>query len=90
MGSVEYGHQRIREYKQFWTKDSLNCIKEQRNFRYIPDKDGKFTNKTTHMFSHGMDARRYALIGLLDTEPEPTERVVIYDTMEAVKGLELG
>lgn len=60
-GSVEYGHQKVNQFKQYWTKDSLNCIKEQRNFRYIEDKDGKLTEKTTHKWSHGMDARRYAL-----------------------------
>ena len=61
--SVEYGHQKVRQFKQFWTKDSLRCIKEQRNFRYIQDKNGKYTEKTTHNFSHGMDARRYGVIG---------------------------
>jgi len=89
-GSVEYGHQKIRQYKQFWTKDSLNCIKEQRNFRYIQDKNGKYTDKTTHIFSHGMDARRYGVVGFIDKEPEPVERTIIYDTMQAVRGLELG
>lgn len=64
--SVEYGHQKIRQYKQFWTKDSLKCIKEQRNFRYIQDKDGKLTDKTTHEWSHGMDSRRYGVIGVLN------------------------
>ena len=67
-GSVEYGRQKIRQYKQYWTKDSLNCIKEQRNFRYIQDKDGKLTDKTTHIFSHGMDARRYGVVGYLEPE----------------------
>jgi phage terminase large subunit len=62
--SVEFGHQKLRQYKQHWTKSSLNCIKEQRNFRYIPDKDGKLTAKTTHQFSHGMDSRRYGVLGL--------------------------
>lgn len=62
-GSVEFGHQKVRQYKQYWTKDSLNGIKEQRNFRYIQDKDGKLTEKTTHNFSHLMDERRYAVIG---------------------------
>ena len=62
-GSVEFGHQKVRQYKLYWTKDSLNGIKEQRNFRYIPDKDGKLTEKTTHNFSHLMDARRYAVMG---------------------------
>ncbi len=61
--SVEYGHQKIRQFKQFWTKRSLKCIKEQRNFRYVEDKEGKLTEKTTHFFSHGMDARRYGVIG---------------------------
>jgi phage terminase large subunit len=68
-GSVEYGHQKIRQYKQHWTKDSLNCIKEQRNFRYITDKNGKLTEKTTHQWSHGMDSRRYAAVGHLDNIP---------------------
>ena len=66
-GSVEFGHQKVRQLKQFWTKRSLNCIKEQRNFRYIADKNGKFTEKTTHIWSHGMDSRRYALIGSLNS-----------------------
>ena len=85
-GSVEYGHQKVRQYKQFWTKDSVNCIKEQRNFRYIPDKNGKLTEKTTHVYSHAMDSRRYAVMGISE-EPEPEEATVIYDTMEEVKDL---
>ena len=63
--SVEYGHQKIRQYRQFWTKESVRCIKEQRNFRYIEDKNSKLTDKTTHAWSHGMDARRYGVIGYL-------------------------
>jgi len=87
-GSVEYGHQRVRQYKQYWTKDSLNCIKEQRNFRYMMDKNGKLTEKTTHIYSHGMDSRRYAVMGFSE-EPEPEETIIVYDSMEAVRGLEL-
>ena len=87
-GSVEYGHQKVRQYKQFWTKDSLNCIKEQRNFRYILDKNGKLTEKTTHLYSHGMDSRRYAVMGFSEA-PEPEEAIIIYDSMEAVRDLEL-
>ena len=62
-GSVEYGHQKVRQLKQYWTSDSVNCIKEQRNFRYIADKNSKLTENTTHNFSHGMDSRRYAIAG---------------------------
>jgi phage terminase large subunit len=60
-GSIQYGHQKVNQYKQFWTKRSTNCIREQRSFRYIEDKDGHLTEKTTHKWSHGMDARRYAV-----------------------------
>lgn len=86
-GSVEYGHQKVKQYRQFWTKDSVNCIKEQRNFRYILDKNGKLTDKTTHIFSHGMDARRYGVVGM--AEPKEQESIVVYDSMEAVRELEL-
>ncbi len=87
-GSVEYGHQKVRQYKQYWTKDSLNCIKEQRNFRYVQDKNGKLTEKTAHNFSHGMDSKRYAVMGISEI-PEPKEAIIVYDSMEAVRGLEL-
>ena len=70
-GSVEYGHQKIRQFKLFVTKDSLNLIKELRNFRYIPDKDGRLTDKTTHEFSHLMDAMRYALLGKTGVSKKP-------------------
>jgi len=79
--SVEFGHQAVRQYKQYWTKDSLNAIKEQRNFRYVEDKDGRFTNKTTHPWSHLMDARRYAVVG---TGPIVQEKMVHYDVLDEV------
>lgn len=59
-GSVEFGIQMVNQHYQHWTKDSVNCIKDQRNYRFIRDKNtGEFTDKTTHNWSHGMDARRY-------------------------------
>ena len=81
-GSVEYGHQKIRQYKQFITKDSLNLIKEQRNFRYIADKDGKLTEKTTHNWSHGIDSRRYGVIGYLGRE---VEQIIYYDPLAEIE-----
>ena len=79
-GSVEFGHQLVRQYKQAWTKDSLQGIKEQRNFRYIQDKNGKLTEKTTHSFSHLMDARRYSIVGKL--APKEQESILVYDAMK--------
>ena len=61
-GSVAFGIQKVNNYYQFWAKDSLECIKEQRNFRFLKNKvTGEFTDETTHQWSHGMDARRYAV-----------------------------
>ncbi len=84
-GSVEWGHQKVRAFKHHWTADSLNCIKEQRNFRYITDKDGKLTEKTTHQYSHGLDARRYAIVGA-----DKTEGIVVFDAMRLVGLPDLG
>lgn len=81
-GSVEFRHQKVKQFKHFWTKNSLNAIKEQRNFRYIEDKDGKLTDKTTHPFSHIMDARDYGVIGLL--QPKEVEKKVIFNAMDLV------
>lgn len=60
-GSVDFGIQKVNNYYQFWVKGSNECIREQRNYRYIKDKiTGLLTDRTTHRWSHGMDARRYA------------------------------
>ncbi len=69
-GSVSYGIQKVNQFYQHWTKDSLDCIKEQRNYRYIQDKEKKFTDRTTHQFSHGMDSRRYAVATFLPALPD--------------------
>ena len=86
-GSVEYGHQRVRQYKHYWTQDSLACIKEQRNFRYIEDKDGRLTTKTSRLYKHGMDARRYGVVGMLT--PEPEEALIVHDAMEGQESMDL-
>ena len=85
-GSINFRHQKMRQYKQYWTEDSLHCIKEQRNFRYIEDKNGKLTDKTTHNWSHGMDARDYGLMGRLGfvVNSEEQEEVIVYDAMSQV------
>ena len=61
---VKYRQQRVSQFYQHWTKDSLNCIKEQRNYRFIEDKEhpGRFTDKTTHQWSHGMSGREFAVV----------------------------
>lgn len=65
--SVNAGIQKVNQFKQAWTKDSLESIKEQRNYRWEKDKDGKFTDKPIDDWDHGMSARRYAV----STAPAP-------------------
>ena len=79
-GSVAYGIKKVNEYYQHWTKDSLNCIKEQRNYRYLEDKEhpGRFTDKTTHQWSHGMDSRRYPIASYIPVEHGVSSRPVSY------------
>ncbi len=65
-GSVEYGIRKVNSYYQHWTEDSLECIKEQRNFKFIKRKESGsgreyLSDDTTHQWSHGMSARRYAV-----------------------------
>ena len=59
--SVLSGIQKVNQFRQYWTKRSIEAIKEQRNYRYIEDSSGKMTNKPMDDFNHAMDARRYAI-----------------------------
>ena len=79
-GSVEYSHQKVNQYYQHWTKDSLNAIDEQRNFKYLKDKDGNWGNNTTHRWSHCMSARRYAVSGYVpfSSGNRPKTRMATY------------
>jgi phage terminase large subunit len=61
--SVVHGIQFVNRYRQHWTTRSLECIKEQRNYRYIEDRDGRLTEKPMDDYNHGMDSRRYAIVG---------------------------
>lgn len=61
--SIRNGIQAVNQYEQVWTKRSLNAIKEQRNYQYIKDSNGKFTNKPIGIYDHAMAARRYAVVG---------------------------
>jgi phage terminase large subunit len=67
--SVRNGIQLVNQYRQHWTKRSTPAIKEQRNYRYIVDKNGNITNKPIDNWNHAMDARRYAVVGKASTNP---------------------
>ncbi len=61
-----FGIKQVNAYHQYWTKSSLECIKEQRNCRYIKKREpgsGRvfLSDDITHQWSHGMKARMYAV-----------------------------
>lgn len=66
--SVTHGIQLVQNQRISVTKRSVDVIKEYRNYLWKIDKDGKNLNVPEHMFSHSMDAVRYALANMLMTE----------------------
>ena len=64
-GSINLGIDMIRRYKLHITDDSINMIKEFRNYKYIEDKNGNLTNKPADVFNHSADALRYSIVNRL-------------------------
>lgn len=74
-GSVAQGIQYVQSKQISVTKNSINVIKEYRNYVWITDKDGKIINEPDHLYSHSMDAIRYAFSSLeLNDKPDENER----------------
>lgn len=61
--SVRQGIDAVQSQRISVTKRSVNVIKEYRNYLWATDKDGKLIspNEPEHIYSHSMDAIRYAL-----------------------------
>lgn len=64
-GSINIGIDMIRRYKLYVTDDSINMIKELRNYKYVEDKNGQLTNKPVDAFNHSLDALRYSVVNKL-------------------------
>lgn len=64
-GSVEAGILFLQEKKLHITKASFNLRKEQRNYTYRQDKDGKWLNQPIDAFNHAWDAVRYVMMNEL-------------------------
>jgi len=60
-GSVLQGIGFIQQQKVSVTKQSIDLIKEYRNYVWITDKDGKIINEPIGFGNHAMDAIRYGL-----------------------------
>lgn len=59
--SVRFGIDVVQNQKITLTKRSTNIRKEQRNYLWKLDKNGKSLNVPEHEFSHSMDAIRYVI-----------------------------
>ena len=81
-GSVNQGIAYIQDQRMSITKQSINLIKEYRNYMWETDKDGRILNKAIDMFNHGMDATRYRMetywrnrmtqAGIISSRPQDT------------------
>ena len=57
--SINIGIDTLKRYKLFVTKDSLNTIKEFRNYKWKEDKNGNVLNVPIDTNNHSIDAIRY-------------------------------
>jgi len=74
-GSVNQGIQFVQQQQISVTKNSVNVIKEYRNYVWITDRDGKIINEPDHLWSHSMDAIRYPMENLWSiSQPDEQDR----------------
>jgi len=78
-GSVLQGIQYVQQQRISVTKRSVHIIKEQRNYLWMTDKDGKIINEPSPIFNHAMDAVRY---GMESLKPYESDDVVPDDTQD--------
>ncbi len=63
--SVNHGIQLIQNYKIIVHPRCVEFRKEIENYCWAKDRDGRFTDKPDHEFSHGMDSMRYGVCKIL-------------------------
>ena len=63
--SVRHGIMAVQDQKISVTKDSVNLIKEYRNYMWDTTKEGKQINKPVDGNDHALDAVRYAINSLV-------------------------
>ena len=64
-GSISQGIQYIQEQRISITKQSVNLIKEYRNYLWKKDRNGKVLNEPEDIFDHALDAVRYGFNGMI-------------------------
>ena len=65
--SLSFGINKVKEFNIFVTADSLNLIKELKNYKFKKDPfSEKFLNVPVKSFDHGMDAMRYYILNTIN------------------------
>lgn len=59
--SVAFGIAQMKSKPMHLDSNSIDLIKEFRNYKYQVDKNGRVLNETVKLFDHGIDAARYAI-----------------------------
>ena len=62
--NVQFGINRVKQYKLHILEDSVNLIKEIRSYKWKEDKEGRILEEPVKFNDHAMDAMRYALASL--------------------------
>lgn len=60
--SINFGIQTMKQQKLYVTKNSMNLIKELKNYCWAKDKNGLPVNKPIDLFNHLIDAARYFIM----------------------------
>lgn len=60
-GSVRFGINKVKSYKLFIHKNSLNLQNELKTYKWAKEKDGTILNKPVDKNNHLLDALRYSL-----------------------------
>ncbi len=58
---INLGIDIMKRYKLHCTSNSVNMIKEFKNYKWVEDKNGNILNKPQDMFNHTIDGIRYLL-----------------------------
>lgn len=85
--SVRHGIQFVQEQRISVTKNSINLIKEYRNYLWQRDKEDNIIQVPTPLFDHTMDALRYAFSSM---NVKPIEDEYRYRSQAAARKWKLG
>jgi len=69
-GSVNQGIQLLQDAQIWVTKRSINLLKEQRNYLWVTDREGKILNTPQDWDNHALDAARYAISSMNPNEQD--------------------